>query len=220
MAVGDCHYPFTSKPWLKWVYQKVSEVQPAYVVQVGDLYDYFCLSNYAKTLDLMTPAEEFRQGRRMAEDMWEEIRTRVPKARLIQKTGNHDARASKRVFELAPAIRALVDLESPFTFPGVETDTDDTSETELGEIFVMHGYKSAGAHARHNQAPTILGHLHTGGVLYFRNRYGVFWELNAGYGGDINSVAYRYRNQKKLHNWTLGLGVVDTDGPRFMPFEG
>jgi hypothetical protein len=223
VAIPDCHYPFHSKPWLKWTLERIREVQPAYVVQVGDLYDYFALSKYAKTLDLMTPEEEFTRGRRYAEDMWAEVRALVPKARCIQKLGNHDARASKRVFELAPELRALTDLESPFEFEGVETDHDDTNETILGDspgLFILHGYKSFGTHARTNQAPTITGHTHTGGVVFYQNRFGTFWELNAGLGGDLESPVFRYRNQRQIHGWTLGLGVVDDNGPRFMPFVG
>jgi hypothetical protein len=168
----------------------------------------------------MTPEEEFTLAREMAEEMWAEVKTRAPKARCIQKLGNHDARASKRIFELAPALRALVDLETPFEFEGVETEHDDTAETWIGEVAVIHGYKGFGQHARHNQCPTITGHLHRGGVQYFQNRNGIYWELNAGFGGDVDSVAFRYRHQKQIHGWTLGLGVVDAHGPRFDIFPG
>lgn len=220
IAIGDTHFPFTNRPWMKWVIKRVKEVQPAYVVQVGDVYDYFSLSAYAKTADCMTPAAEFEAGRRMAEDMWTDVHAAAPRAELLQKLGNHDARASKRLFEKLPEIRSLVDLESPFNFKGVTTEHDDTAETMIGNVFVIHGYKSFGAHARHNQGPTITGHLHRGGVAYFQNRFGYYWELNAGFGADIDSVAMRYRHQKKIHGWTLGLGEVDEQGPRFSLFPG
>jgi hypothetical protein len=218
--IGDVHAPFTNHKWLKWVYRRVREVQPAYVVQGGDLYDFFALSKYAKTLDVMTPEAEFSLGRRMAEDMWAEVKAAAPKARCIQKLGNHDARASKRIFEVVPALRGLVDLEAPFEFEGVETEHDDTAETWIGDVALLHGYKKFGEHARHNQACTISNHLHKGGVIFFQNRFGVYWELNAGFGADIDSVAMRYRHQKQIHGWTLGLGEVDEQGPRFSVFPG
>jgi predicted MPP superfamily phosphohydrolase len=219
VAIGDTHFPFHSKRWLRWVVQTIAQIQPEYVVQVGDLHDNLFLSKYARSLDIMTPRREREEGDKWARHMWAEVRGVVKKdVKCFQIRGNHDDRDIKRILEKLPEAETLVDLQARYTFPGVKTVTDSTEELFIGDVAVMHGYKSHGEHARFNQCPTIVGHLHTGGVNYWRNRRGVYWELNAGFGGDVNSPVFAYRSQKAIHRWTMGLGVVDEFGPRFMPF--
>lgn len=215
VAVGDIHYPFHCKRWERWVLEQIKAIQPAYVVQVGDLKDFFFASRYAKSLNLMTPKQEITEGQKLAEDFWGAVKVRAPKARRIQIKGNHDARIDKRLFEKAPELEDLIDLESHLTFPGVETTHTEAQETFIGEVVLQHGHMKFGAHALHNLAPTITGHSHRGGVALFQNRRGWFFELNAGCGADRDSPAFAYRNRRTLDGWTLGLGVIDELGPRF-----
>jgi hypothetical protein len=218
VAVGDTHFPFVDRRWLDWAVEEIANRQPEYIVQVGDLYDYFALSRYSKILKI-TAEEEAVEGRAAAEEMWARFREVSPDSKCFQIRGNHDDRDGKALADKCPELAPFVDLKDRFIFDGVETIHDSKEELWLEDVAVLHGYKSHGAHARHNQAPTIVGHSHTGGVSYFQNRFGTYWELNAGFGGDINSPVFHYRNQKKLHGWTLGLGAVDRSGPRFIPYS-
>lgn len=212
------HMPFHHRKWLKWQLQVIKDVQPAYVVQVGDLKDIHFASKYAKTLNIMTPAQEIKDGRRYAEDFWSDVRALVPKARKIQLQGNHEDRINKRLFENAPYLEGLLDLEEHMRFEGVETVGNSSEELFLGNVVGQHGYMNFGAHARHNQMPTFCGHSHHGGVVYYQNRLGTYWELNVGFGGDRDSRVFGYRNRKALDGWTLGCGIVDELGPRFATY--
>lgn len=198
--------------------KQVRSVQPQFVVQVGDIYDDFSLSRYARSLNVTTPAKEASEGRKWAEEMWAEVAAASPKSKRIQIKGNHDDRLSKRLLEACPEAEAYTDVNSRFRFEGVRLVDESFEELFLGDVVVQHGHKKFGTHAPHNLAPTITGHTHHGGVAFFQNRRGVYWELNAGFGGDVNSPVFRYRSQKHLHGWTLGLGIVDALGPRFVPF--
>jgi hypothetical protein len=220
LAIPDAHLPFHNHRWLDWVIEHARVMQPQIAVQCGDLYDYYNLSRFSKSLDVMTPKEEAEQGRKWAEFMWASIQSVSPETICYQIKGNHDDRAEKRLMDRCPELASFVDLESPFRFDGVKTIHESYEELFLDDVVVQHGHKKQGAHARYNQAPTIVGHLHRGDVEFMSNRRGTFWELNAGFGGDINHPAFAYRYQRHLHSMTLGLGVVDEHGPRFMPFTG
>lgn len=164
----------------------------------------------------MTPRQELAEGRKKLEDFWADVVAAAPQAKRFQLLGNHDTRAIKRVLEKLPEAEDLVNWPARHSFPKVTTYLDEKDELLIGNVFLHHGHKRHGDHARYNQAPTIVGHLHTGGVMYYQNRNGIYWELNAGYGGDPEQECFRYRYQHKIHGWTQGLGVIDTDGPKFV----
>lgn len=223
VAIGDVHYPFHSPRWQHWVVKKIKELQPAYIVQVGDLYDDYAFSRFARSLNYMTPRQETTMGLRQATEFWEQITDVAPKqARKIQMKGNHDGeRLYKRVLESLPEAEHMIDWDARHRFPGVETVSDPKQELRLGLIYVQHGHKKHGEHAVYNQAPTVVGHLHRGGLIYYQNRlFNPYWELNVGYGADPTKPCFNYRYQKDLHKWTQGLGIVDEDGPRFAIFPG
>lgn len=221
LIIGDTHFPFHCERWLDWTLDQIRRTKPAFVVQIGDLYDNYFLSRHPKHLTVMTPDEEAELGRSGAERMWQAVRKESPKnCTLYQIRGNHDDRDIKRILATAPELEPLVNMKSRFVFDGVRTVHDSFSELWLKDICLQHGYRKMGEHARYNQAPTVVGHLHRGDVRYYQNRKGVYWELNAGFGGDPESPVFRYRNQKDIHQWTRGLGLVDEDGPHFLLMPG
>lgn len=218
MAIGDMHEPWASKSWKRWVVEQIKARQPAYIVQMGDVYDYYCFSKFSRTYSVMTPREELATGRKKTEDFWADVVAAAPQAARYQLLGNHDTRAIKRVLDKLPEAEDLIDWSARHAFPRVTTYLDEKDELIIGRLFLHHGHKRHGDHARYNQAPTVVGHLHTGGVVYYQNREGLYFELNAGYGGDPTQECFNYRYQRKINGWTQGLGVVDEDGPKFVVF--
>jgi hypothetical protein len=105
-----------------------------------------------------------------------------------------------------------------FEFPGVKTQDSQRAELVLDGIMFMHGYRSkAGDHANHNNLSTVCGHSHRGSVSFLRRGDEVIWELNCGFLGDPSSVPLSYTRQRTVSNWTQGFGVIDKQGPRFIP---
>lgn len=219
IAIGDTHFPFADKNVLDWVYEQVERVQPAYVVQVGDLYDRLAQSRHPK-FDPMSAQEEAERGFADASQMWSTINFLAPRAKKYQIRGNHDDRVVKRAMERAPELAPFLDLDKYMSFAGVKTVRESNDELFIGDVAVLHGYAKFGAHAAWNQCPTIVGHSHHGGVTFRQNRNGFYWELNCGFVGDLTNPAFAYRNQKHIHGWTLGLGVVDEHGPHFLLYPG
>lgn len=221
VALGDLHKPFHCKKSLEKALTFIQKEKPSVVVQMGDLYDQYAFSKYTRSLNIMTPEEEMTLGRAAAEEMWEEIRRLVPKADLFQIRGNHDDRAMKRLMDKTPEHEHLIRpaIEDLFKFSGVRTIQDSREELFIDGICYIHGHRKHGDHALWNQMSTVVGHTHLGGVVFYNNARGAFWELNCGYLGDKKSPVFGYKAQKKIDRTTNGLGWITEHGPMFVPFD-
>lgn len=216
LAVPDVHFPFHHQPTLNWIYKVAKEKQPDVIIQMGDLYDFYAASRFARTHNVMTPEEEFDEGRRGAEAMWKNLKAISPKAQCIQLLGNHDVRPNKKILALVPEMESMVDLESPFMFKGVKTILDPGEEIEIDGVIYIHGhYLKLGDHMNYFLQPVVHGHTHKGGTIYKKLRGEVLWELDCGFASDETSVPMRYGATRRNH-WTLGCGWVDSYGPLFM----
>ena len=223
VVIGDTHFPFHHPACLKWALDLIADLEPQHVVQVGDLYDRFSQSKFPRNHSAITPGEELTSGREAAEAFWQSVRARSPHSKCFQLYGNHDDRPLKRALEAAPELLEMVlpSVRGLHEFPGVTTMRDSKTELILDGVVFMHGYESRpGAHAAKNHASTVHGHTHHGGTWFRSDGRGTFWELDAGCVVDLDSPAFDYRVQRKLYGVTLGVGVIDRSGPRFIPFVG
>jgi predicted phosphodiesterase len=217
VAVGDTHFPFEHKKATAWAIKLINDLKPDMVIQMGDLLDQFSFSRYPKSRK-MDPDEELRLGRKGAEAFWKAIKVDCDR---FQLQGNHDDRMIKAALKSAPELMGIVGegLDKLYKFEGVETIKE--YEFEYDGIMFQHGHRAKlGDHAKYNQCSTVVGHSHAGGVVYLRNRAGVYFELNAGFLGDIDTAAFTYLSQKKVNTTTLGVGIIDEYGPRFVPYPG
>lgn len=223
LIFGDLHLPYPNKKALKWAIKQVKEVKPTIVIQIGDIYDLFYSSTYPKRFLEFTPEQELKRGRAQAEKFWKEVRSLVPRAKLIQLLGNHDERPFKRVLEKVPEIEPLFSLPDLFTFEGVKTIMDPREELILKvngkKILFHHGYLSGvGMHMNYHQMSCVVGHTHKGGVQFKGFGNETRFELNVGYLGDDTAGPLQYGPQRRRY-WTLGIGVIDEMGPRFISYE-
>lgn len=220
IVLGDVHFPFQHGKALAHAMQIIEKEKPDIVVQIGDLYDQYSASKFPRSLNLYTPKAEFELAREGGIKMWADVHAAAPKAECFQLTGNHDVRAAKRIMEAWPAGEHLIEpvMRQLFTFDGVKTIYDPTEELQIGSILFIHGYLGQlGAHRDYNQSNVVCGHTHRGSVAYRAIAEKTLWELNVGLLGDPYSKALSYRPQK-IHNWTLGIGIIDSYGPRFVSF--
>lgn len=222
---GDLHFPFHSKSALTKALDFLSESKPKYIIQIGDLYDFWSLSRFPKAQSVikMTPWQEMELARTQAEEFWRIAQKRSPKSNCIQILGNHDARLHSRILEKLPEILGIVDIQSLFKFDGVKTQFDIREELIIDDICFLHGFfGTPGQHMAHNMMNTVLGHTHRGWVHHAKIRGQQIWELNAGYLADPTTAALSYTKQRWTR-WTPGLGIIfqDKSGryPAFMPIE-
>ncbi len=217
--VSDIHWPFASQKVIDRFYNRVEQVQPAYVILNGDAWDMYSHSKFARSHNQFTPREEHQLARSQNETFWIEIKKRAPQSVLVQMLGNHDIRPLKRVLEDYPEAEDWIveSLNRAFTFDGVKTFFDHREEFLIGDIAVFHGYRTGlGAHRDYTLMNCINGHTHLGGASYRQIQGRVLWELNSGFAGDPEAKGLTYTPQK-MTKWTPGFGEVDEWGPRFIP---
>jgi len=196
------------------------EKKPDYIIQIGDLYDFYSASRFAKNPNAITPDQEVLWGREAAEQVWASIKNRAPKAECYQLKGNHCIRPNKKLMELAPELFSYFVPKPLWDFPGVNTIHDAREELVILDRVFHHGWKTQlGSHARFYRKKTTVGHSHRGNVLLlpeFGNEDPI-WELNCGYLADPEheSGALKYSPQK-WNAWTKGFGLEDQYGPRFI----
>jgi len=222
LIVGDLHAPFANVPLLEKIYRFAEREKPEIIVQIGDLYDFLAHGRFSRSVNDYSPRQEQELGRKQAEEMWAELRKASPAAQCYQLWGNHDARPLKRILEVYPEAEDWVNemITRLMTFEGVKTMDDTREELILpGNVMAHHGYRSRlGQHRDYAMMNAVVGHTHTGGVVFKQIRGEVLWELNVGFAADANSKGLSYTNQR-MTAWTPGFGWIDQDGPRFIPFK-
>lgn len=218
VAVPDLHEPWSKKSAVKKLYDHIDRINPDHVIQLGDALDRFSFSRFAKHPIGMTPEEEIDEGHQCLGRFWANVRLAAPKARLIQLSGNHEARLVRACLERFPEALSLLSRAQGdfYSFKGVETIHDHRHELEIGGVVYCHGWLGAlGAHMRYLGKPVVHGHTHRGGFVAESWHGRTIWELDCGYLGDKEAVPLMYGPTKTV-KWVLGYGLVDRFGGRFV----
>ena len=220
----DIHAPYHSPALLKRAIEIVQVTKPDYIVQLGDWADAYAFSSWDSSREMLTPAKEIAETRRVMATFWADVQAAAPNAKCYSLAGNHNQRISKMVIRLAPALEAFMD--KPITefhqFKNVislehEKDELVLVSPEWGKIVCIHGFLSkAGDHTRYFLENTVRGHSHRASVSYIRKKDRTLFEIEAGCLIDINSRAFEYR-QALTSQWVPALAVLDSNGPRVIP---
>jgi UDP-2,3-diacylglucosamine pyrophosphatase LpxH len=219
LAIGDVHFPFCDREKVLKLYSYVKQFKPNVIVQIGDLYDMYTFSKFSRSVDLITPAEEIRQGKSMAEAFWRNLqRNASPGAKCFQLRGNHSARIVKRLLEKAPEYESL--LHEPISklteFDNVRDMKSHRSELTINDIVFVHGWScKLGFHMNYYGKSVVCGHSHHGGLVYKSQKLAPLFELNCGHIADENALPLQY-GETQTTNWVGGFGWIDAYGPRFI----
>lgn len=218
-AIPDCHFPWVDIKNLTKIYDEIENECPQVVIQLGDLYDRFSFSRFARSHNICTPKQEVEEAREMALNFWKNITEASPKSRKIQLRGNHEQRILSQTLDRFPEIYSIVSRSEAdlLKFKGVETIEDAREETEIEGVIYTHGYLTQlGAHCKHMLKPVVHGHSHRGGTVFYNLGGKLIWELDCGYIADNTQVPLQY-GMTKTTLWTTGYGIIDKRGPRFVP---
>lgn len=213
LSIGDLHFPWQQKSKVARVLDIVEETRPARIVQMGDLYDRFSQSRFAKTAGIMTPSKEAERGRALAEQFWCAVHERSPESKLYQLRGNHDARVLKVLLEKAPELEPFLSDKDFYRFPHVETIFDPAEPLLLKGTAYIHGWGQLGYHMRYFLRPVVRAHSHTAGVAFMKLAHRVIYEMDCGYLADPRAVPLKYRPTTVVR-WTHTVGWEDSHGPR------
>ena len=214
LAFPDLHFPWAHEKALAWAVAAVRRYKPRYVVQLGDLYDQYCFSRFARNPNLMTPKQELERAGVLARKLWHDIKRASPSSKCYQLAGNHDARVHKRIADSLPELQGIIKY-SGLDFPGVTTVPDDRDYLELplsnGQtLVVVHGWLGKhGAHMQYFNKSVLCGHLHRPGIVFDPQPKGPpLFELNAGYMADPRAPVFNYGASKRK-KWQVGYGLID-----------
>lgn len=210
--------PYHDAKLLDGALRLIKDFAPAVIVQLGDLYDQFAFSKYARNNSAtgLSPEQEHTLARLEAQNMWVRIRSENPKARLFQLSdANHDRRVVKRIEEKLPEHAFIAEdwLKRQMLFPGVRLVP---SELVVDGVMFMHGMRKAGEHAKYNQMNTVTGHTHKARIEYMANINGPFWEMNTGWLGNKSAPVFAYRLQTRIDDTHSGIGLIEDRQPRFI----
>ena len=219
-CIGDVHAPFQDNKAIDKLCDAIKKESPHYIVQVGDLYDFFSFSRFPKKPGAINAVDELEQAHEVALEFWRRIKSLAPRASLYQLLGNHCVRPLKLSVEKSPELYALVQKswKELFKFKGVETLLDVRDDLVIENIVFEHGfYSKPGQHLRENMQSTVIGHTHRPWVHYEQIRNKLLWELNCGYVANPSHEALSY-SRKRFVKWVQGYGLINSDGPRFIAF--
>lgn len=182
----DTHNPFQDKTVLSLTENFMAELQPDFIIYVGDANDFYQISKFDKNPNRIDKLQEDIDDTRA---MFKRHRELAPNAIMKLLDGNHEDRLERYLWTNAPALSSLRCLEIEELF-GLKEFEIERIPYECGlminDIFlVIHG-TIASVHSGYTAKRTfekhggngLCGHCHRGGSYLKRNRFGTFgwWE--------------------------------------------
>jgi len=215
LCIPDLHSPFIHKRALKFCRTINEEYSCDRVVIVGDLFDQYCFSRYAKDPDSLSPRSEIEKAKRQIHS-WVEA---FPSVDITY--GNHDMRLFKRLRESnIPPDMFVKSYNKIFGLPDTWRWSDKIT---VDRVLYMHGSK-AGEYSHVNIAKdlrrsVVSGHTHSsGGVHYISSYDDTIFGMNVGCLIDSNCYAFAYASEMTRQP-VLGAGVIIDGFPTFIPLR-
>lgn len=220
LFISDLHAPFHDKRKLAKTIQLIKEIQPDYIIQLGDGMDMYSFSRFSKSTNLTTPKMEIKDAREVLTKMWSDIKTICPKAKRFALKGNHELRIYKSIMMKSPEYESIVEepIQSIFEFPDVTTlkshrDELHITHPKFGQIVCIHGWSCKPKnHMDHFSKNVVHAHSHRTHIVY-RGGKSPIWELCCGHLSDPTTIPLSY-GETQSSNWVHACGLIDKFGPR------
>lgn len=180
---------------------------------MGDEVDQSKLSiKYTAGPDGLSAGEELEESIKALKPFYK----RFPETFVLES--NHTARIFKKAFAAGIPRGYLKTykefLKAPIGWNWLPELCIDGALYTHGESYNQTSWKTG---MDVNYESIVIGHLHAGGgVIYRKNRKGLFWALNTGFLGDINAPCFDYGKHSK-NKPTLGCGVIIDGVGQFIP---
>jgi len=220
IIIPDLHIPWHHARGVAALIEFCYDRRPQMAVQLGDAYDMYSASSYAKKHSRMrghggTLFEEAQSGT----GFWLNLLASCDSVHYIP--GNHEDRLHRNIVEANPALAGHPALELPSVLllpQGVNTHPVGT-KLRVGNIIICHGDQLLGRLDRRTHPAldvlrkypnqhTVFGHTHkiatAGQVVYNYDRPRTFAAWNIGWLGDHTQVEYETDPL-----WRLGFAYVE-----------
>lgn len=210
LIISDLHFPFQDDLAVNAMLDYADEYRPDIIVLLGDVIDFYQISTFVKNPAKKSVKAEIEETKKFLT----ELRHRFPDARIIYKTGNHEDRLEKYIFQKAREIHDLISDLLPNELGLKDLKIEYMTEPfAIGKLWFLHGHeKPGGAYNpeyicnviwQYVHDHFIVGHFHRKQQKTFKNISGdTFWTGALGYlAGEMDYAI--------LNKWTQGFCTVD-----------
>ena len=205
--IGDTHFPFCHKDYLKFVKKTFKEWGVQKIVHIGDEVDNHAISYHESDSSGLSAGDEMNEAMKELKK-WYKV---FPKVDVL--VGNHSALPFRQAASAGLPKRMIKPYEEMWEAPNGWKWHD---EIIIDKVMYQHGTGSSGQNgaikrAVNNRMSTVIGHCHAfGGVNYTASDRDLIFGMNVGCGIDIKSYAMAYGKAFSIRP-TLGCGIVVSD---------
>jgi predicted phosphodiesterase len=212
IIIPDTHAPYHNKNSWALITQVVQDWKPEIVVDLGDHFDCYAVSQHRKDPDRRDDIQE-EKARAMLH-----IFDNCAHKYFVE--GNHEWRLPRYLMDFAPAIYRLFVQRTKDDLFGLKEDgwhvTPYMQALTLGKLQVTHDLDKAGENAVHDAMSSfmdnvIIGHTHLMRYVVKGTAFGVP-HLGASFGwlGDVEKIDYRH-SVKARRDYVQGFGTFRLD---------
>lgn len=211
LFLTDFHFPTEDRAVFQLATQVIKDVNPDILWLNGDMMDFKSISSFpTNPKDKSTLSRDLKHGQLKLQ----ELRNAAPNAQLFYKDGNHERRLQSFLWNKAPELSDLEDLELASLLRLRDLNAAIIQEDEkavVGQLWHLHGHEigvglayPAKVMMQKANTSVIFGHTHRFSVFYQNALDGttrVAWSIGC---GQVLEVDYDVHPQ-----WTQGFAKVE-----------
>jgi hypothetical protein len=223
LIIPDLHIPFQDQKFLKLIKIMIKRIKPEYLVQLGDLVDFFQISRFSRDLEERSTCYEDLMEARSVIDEWEKAMSEGSEIHLL--CGNHEARLLKYYSKRAPDLHGLVksipdvyglDVRNKYgkcKYHWHEINKWDSCK--IGDIVFHHGaffniHTAVNNLAKYPCAKFVQAHTHRLQYCFAGERFCA----TIGHGVDLSQIDYlttpmSWSEALGLASFTEGIGALE-----------
>lgn len=217
LAISDTQFPFHHPDTFAFLKAVKEKYKPDTVVHIGDLFDFYALSDYPTDPDADSVGKEFADAMKATRKLYKLF----PKAVLL--TSNHDSRFFKRLKKAGIPSQFWPSYAELFDFPKGWSIADRFS---IDKVHYIHGHQvnAGGGNVMQNAMKkymhsVVFGHFHTRfGISYHANEDVLLFGMCIGALIDLKKYAFEYQ-RLQVRKPIIGTGLVIDGVPLLIPMR-
>lgn len=217
LVISDMQIPFHHPDSMEFLKAVKKKYKPNEIINIGDIVDSYCLSQYPKSPEAPSATEEIDNMK----EAIAELGKIFPKMTIIK--GNHDRRLERMAFK-AGIHKHFLKSYSEWT--GAPKKWQFVSQAEVDGVLYLHGDESGagGMNAALKRVyikgmSVVAGHLHTQACIkYTANSDHLHFGMQVGCLIDKDAVAFGYA-KRNLSKVIISVGFVNKGKPELIMMD-